>query len=441
MMSTIAYWPAYEWRTSQPYEQGMDSAILTRAYDYLRLNYPALREITIVRNGYVVFKQQNLAARESLASLLFRRLLARWGRQFKAPSEMWVDHLQDRWNIRSATKSITSIVVGIALGEGVIGGLDHKLANQLPDVFKDVAEPAKREITLRHLITMTSGLRMDESRMAILRALADRDWTRYALRLPLVGNPGETFHYNSANSHLLSAVITGLTGLNMHDYASRRLFAPMGIRMPPWGSAPERVTFGGGNLFLTSEELARIGYLVLRGGMWNAQQIVPRAWVEESLQPHQNYLPGWDYGYGWYLHDEADEQAGWRYRTWSAAGAGGQKLVVIPDLDLIMAVVTRTDFVDTRAGDLNHVIGKFLIPATDEARAQAEASASMVMASRPDANAGVDAVTSADTAADLGADSGAEPGTEAGSDAGAIADADASSDTGANEVNSSNAGA
>jgi CubicO group peptidase (beta-lactamase class C family) len=175
--------------------------------------------------------------------------------------------------------------------------------------------------------------------------------------------PGERFVYNSANSHLLSAVITETTGKSMLEYANERLFTPLGIPKVAWGAGPEGVTFGGSNLFLSSQELAKIGLLYLCQGMWKGQQLVSPAWISESLLPHQSYFPGWNYGYYWYLHDEIDEPREKRWATFSAAGSGGQKLLVVPHLDLILAVVAKTDFVGEKGIVLNRAVAKYLLPA------------------------------------------------------------------------------
>jgi CubicO group peptidase (beta-lactamase class C family) len=122
------------------------------------------------------------------------------------------------------------------------------------------------------------------------------------------------------------------------------------------------VTFGGGNLFLSSLELAKIGLLYLHHGMWEGQQLISPAWIAESLQPHQSFFPGWDYGYYWYLHNEIDEPRQRTWETFSAAGSGGQKLLVIPDLDLILSAVAKTDFVGEKGIVLNQAVAKYLLP-------------------------------------------------------------------------------
>lgn len=365
-MTTTAYWPTTAWQTCAPEAQGMDSDVLDQAYAYLTTNSPALRQLTIVRHGQIVFHRENPDARESAASVVMRRLLKGWGSLFRCPPETFVHNYQHRWNVRLVAKSVTSILLGIALADRVLDDLSQYVADILPEYFADVAEAGKRQITLRHLLTMTSGLRSVERGFTAFQMLASANWTRFMAHLPLESQPGERFTYNSANAHLLSALVTKATGKSLLDYANERLFLPLGIREVCWGAGPEGVTFGGGNLFLSSLDLAKIGLLYLHQGVWRGRQLVPSTWVAESLQPHQVFLPGWDYGYYWYLHDESDDERKTHWATFSAAGTGGQKLLMVPELDLILAAVAKTDFVAEKGIFLNRAVAEYLLPAVQD---------------------------------------------------------------------------
>lgn len=354
-------WPTSGWKESTPEEQGMDSAGLEQAYAYLVENMPAFRELILVRHGRIVFRKQNQASRERRASVAFRGLAARWAARGRAQAT-FRDNEGERWNIRSATKSLLSALVGIAIREKCLDSLDRKVAEFLPEYFARV-EPAKRDITLRHLLTMASGLSSIERGLTALNLLRSDDWTRFMVRSPLEARPGSQFRYNSANPHLMSAVLTRITGISTLDFANQYLFHPLGIRNAVWETAPEGVNFGGGNLFLTVQEMAKIGFLFLKNGEWDGGQVVPSEWVRESLGRYQTFIPGWDYGYYWYLHDETDEVQSKSYFTFSAAGAGGQKIVVIPDLDVVWTAIAKTDFVGDKGIFLNLITSRFLIPA------------------------------------------------------------------------------
>jgi CubicO group peptidase (beta-lactamase class C family) len=365
-MSTKNNWPTIEWKTCSPEAQGVDSEILEAAYDYLLANFPALGQITVVRHGWVIYHQENPKGHEAFLSRVFRWLVTGWVARYKCPPETIIDCDQGRWNIRSAAKSVLSILTGMALEDGLIGDLDERLGDLLPEVFKGTQDHARGEITLRHLLTMTSGLRSVEGGLTAFTMLASPNWTEYMARLTMDYKPGERFVYNSANPHLLSAAISHRADRSLLEYASERLFSPLGIREVLWGAGPEGVTFGGGNLYLSSQELAKIGLLCLRQGEWEGKQLVSPGWIAEMLQPYQLYIPGWDYGYYWYLHDEYVIRRKKPIRTFSAAGSGGQKLIVIPELDLILAVVARTDFIGERGLFVNFAVGKYFIEAVWE---------------------------------------------------------------------------
>ncbi len=354
---------AMDWHDSRPEEQGMDSERLAQAFYYLTRNFPALHRLLVIRHGYVVFNRQNPASREAIPSKLFRGVAARLSRN--APQGTFQDNTASGWNIRSAAKSVLSILVGIAVQEKYLDGLNQTVGDLLPDYAASL-EPDKKKITLRHLLTMTSGLRSVEHGLAAIRMLASPDWTQFMLRLPLDAQPGERFIYNSANPHLCSAILSRATGMSAFEFAQQRLFHPLGIDAAAWESAPEGVTFGGGNLFLTPEAMAKIGCLYLHDGEWEGRQIVAREWVAESLEKHQVLFPGWDYGYYWYLHDETDAARGKTFRGFSAAGAGGQKILVLPDLDIVWVATAKTDMIGEKGIHLNFITSKFLLPAVKD---------------------------------------------------------------------------
>jgi CubicO group peptidase (beta-lactamase class C family) len=343
----------------------MDS--LDLAYAHLLQSFPALYQISISRGGKVIFERTNPAARESTASIMFRSFTRWWAKLFSAPLETFQHRINGRSNIRSAAKSILALLVGIALRDGLISSLDQKLGNLLPEEFTSDIEPAKRRISIRHLLTMTSGLASIESGRNALRMFTAPNWTRFMLHLPLVSEPGERFLYNSANPHLVSAVLSHLSGESLIAYANRNLFEPLGIREVVWGASPEGVTFGGSNLFLSAEELSRIGQLCLCRGEWQGRQIIPESWFDEMWCPYQEYFPDWKYGYYWYLHPETHPQTGHRYMTYSAAGTGGQKLLLIPELGVVLSAVAVTDFIAERGLVLNQFISTELIPAIENA--------------------------------------------------------------------------
>ena len=200
--------PLVEWKHSLPKEQGVDAQVLSKGYEYLVANFRALQTMLVVRHGRIIFEKHNSQSRESTGSQTMRKILSTLGKIASAPPSTFHDTHGKAWNTRSVAKSILSALVGIALREKWLSHLDQELGDLLPSyITPDVASPIKR-ITLRHLLTMTSGLASVENGANGVKLLMSRNWTRFILHLPLDFKPGEKLNYNSANPHLISAVLT-----------------------------------------------------------------------------------------------------------------------------------------------------------------------------------------------------------------------------------------
>ena len=200
------YWPTAGWRTAAPAEQGMDPAVLDDLDTVVPESYPQVRSVLVVRHGYLVYERY-------------------W---------QGVD-AGDGHNSFSVTKSFTSALVGIALDDGKLKGLDQTVGELLADHLPANADPRLRQVTLEQLLTMTSGLAGDDASLGgddqlFDRMLQSRDWVRHILSRRLETTPGESWAYSSASSHLLSAVVTETTGQSTLAYARTKLFGPLGIR-------------------------------------------------------------------------------------------------------------------------------------------------------------------------------------------------------------------
>lgn len=206
----------------------------------------------------------------------------------------------------------------------------------------------KRRMTLRHVMTMTAGLEWNEDdvpdkdpRNDFTRMEATDDWIEFAINKPTTAEPGTVGAYNSGAVELLAYIFQKETGQDIDAYGEKYLFAPLGIRHH-WKRTYLGVVDTEGGLFLSSSDLAKIGYLYLRGGVWQGKQIVSREWVEESLKPLLDVGNGtFDYGLLWWLLRRSDSP---NY-IWTARGLGGQHLVVFPDEELI-AVFTGWDLLN-----------------------------------------------------------------------------------------------
>ena len=350
----------YTFQSSNPEDQGIDSIILEHAYAYLRQTFPALYDLLILRNGKAIFFRRNVNAVENDASNRIRKYNRWWARLWHAPQVTFQDEVAGLWNVRSVANSITALATGIAWKQGIIESLDAPILTYFPESIAARVNPAKQLITLRHLLTMTSGLASIDESWRARWLVTRRNWTYALLKLPLRNSPGTKFAVSSVDSYLLSAVITEITGQSLLEYASKSLFQPMQIQQIIWESGPEGVTYASSNLLMGIEDQAKIGQLVLQNGLWNNREVVSSEWIQDMLSSHQVCSPGWDYGYYWYLHDEVTPN-GRRCPTWSAAGTGGQKILVIPDLELVLAANARTDFIGDRSHHLNQAISRYLM--------------------------------------------------------------------------------
>lgn len=359
-------WPTHRWSGSAPEAHGVDANRLDAGYEYLTTNFPAFHTLITIRHGVLVYERQNPDAREPAASAVARHRMAQRVQRASAPGLTFFDQLGPQWNTRSVAKSVLSAIVGIAIDRGLISSVDQPLVTLLPGAFPDDTDDAKRRITLRHLLTMTSGLASIEEGLRPLEMMTSENWVQYALSMPMVAEPGKTLIYNSGNTHLLSAAITAVTGQTVLDFANQYLFHPLGIRGVVWEAAPEGITFGSGNLFMAPRDMAKMGYLYLRRGRWEERRLLSEAWIEASLQPYHDFAHGFRYGYLWYLKEEASRNGGGRYMTISAAGIGGQKILIVPALDLVVVATAKTSFADDASYHLNIAISEHILPAIAE---------------------------------------------------------------------------
>ncbi|MED1918457.1 serine hydrolase [Bacillus thuringiensis] len=240
--------------------------------------------------------------------------------------------------INSCTKSFISALIGIALDQELIAGLDTPITSYFPCLEQKSVDPVKRSITLFHLLTMTPGFDWPEfgEWQSFPRMLYSPDWVRFVLDRPLLDQPGEKMNYNSGCSHLLSAILQKATGMSTYDFAKKHLFQPLNIEDSYWYSDGQGIYNGGDGLRLTSRDMAKLGTLYLQGGQWQEKQIVSAGWVQESIQPKfRTYERIGSYGLHWWS-DRIDLSKEWTEDNWYyfALGFGGQNIIVVPSRDL-----------------------------------------------------------------------------------------------------------
>jgi CubicO group peptidase (beta-lactamase class C family) len=226
------------------------------------------------------------------------------------------------------TKSVTSALVGIALADGKLESVDQRLAEFFPG-YASAADSGVRRVTLADLLTMRAGFSGEP-------IASSGNWIRTLMTRPLEREPGRVFSYDSGSSHLLSAVLTKVTGEQAAALARERIFRPLGITGGwRWPDDGQGVSIGGDGLAMRARDLAKLGQLYLQEGQWNGKQVVPAAWVRRSTREHTGVgAPGQGYGYQWWVQD------GPRGKAYAALGYGGQAIVVLPTLDLVVVLTT-----------------------------------------------------------------------------------------------------
>jgi CubicO group peptidase (beta-lactamase class C family) len=268
-------------------------------------------------------------------------------------------------DIRSAGKSVTSALVGIAVSSGAIESLDQSLFSFFPE-HSDLATPEKRRVTLRHALTMSAGLDWNEGQVPYTdptndaeRMEASTEPVRFLLNRPVASEPGSTWSYNSGMPVLLGLAISRATGRPFGAYARDVLFEPLGITDVEWsgprawsdihelewdGGQPwARVAQPGGSLWLRPRDVAKFGSLYLNGGRWNGRQVLPAEWVEESTRrriPVTDAVSEYgEHGYGYLWWHDRFRTPGGELEVISAVGNGEQRIFVVPSLDLVVVHV------------------------------------------------------------------------------------------------------
>ncbi|THB77411.1 MAG: class C beta-lactamase-related serine hydrolase [Desulfobacteraceae bacterium] len=237
-------------------------------------------------------------------------------------------------NIKSASKSIISALVGLALQKGYFKSLNQPLFEVLPEFFPP-DDHIKKTITLKHLLTMSAGFQHIENVHNYV--YLSSDWTKGILQLPMMHKPGDRFNYGTIQTHLLSAALTKASGMDTLTFAQKHLLDNLHISINRWDKAPEGVFFGGSEMYLTPRDMALFGQLYLNNGRFKGNQLVPAAWVESSLNvSFEDAWAGAAYGYGWWLKKY------FGYDTYYAQGYGGQRIMNIPDLNMVF--VTTADY-------------------------------------------------------------------------------------------------
>lgn len=344
-------WPGAQWPNTTPGAVRLEVTVLDSIDAEIRSGrYGHVDRFLVIRDGRIAFdrRYENDYARiygDSARTATVLRSHDRSG-PYNYFNDWWHPYYRrgNLHSLQSVTKTVTSMVIGAAVTRGEFPSLDTPVlsffeADTVPVLRID---DRKRRMTIRHLLTMTTGIGWDESMPyahpfnSAIRLERHYDWVKFAIDHPMFEEPGTRFNYNSGASQILSHIFHRATGLDVEEYAARHLFGPIGIRDWYWKRTPAGRVDTLGGLYLAAEDLARLWYLVLRGGIWEGNRVLSRDWVRRSVEPAVQVRDGnVHYGLKWWLYPNPTDST---RVLWAGSGFGGQYPIAVPEDDLIVVI-------------------------------------------------------------------------------------------------------
>lgn len=314
-------WPTQDWASADPEWQGMDSARLAQAVAYAEKNM-ALHSLLVIRHGVIVSETYFPSYKVSTLHELY-----------------------------SVTKSFTATLVGIALDQGFLPDVDQHVVDFFPELTFSALDERKEAMTIKDLLTMTSGLAWQEGDPVYRAMYMSPNWVQFVIDLPMSSDPGSEFIYCSGCSHILSAIVQQSVGDNLSDFAQKNLFKPLGIKKYTWENDAQGISIGGWGLSLAPRDMAKLGYLYLHEGQWEGAQVVSADWVRAATSKQVSTEGEDGYGYQWWVFPSLGGYA--------TLGLYGQTVFVAPEHDLI--VVTTAQEPDHE--DIFYLIRDFILKA------------------------------------------------------------------------------
>lgn len=327
----------FEWTTTNFAEKKIDSSKIEGAFiEAGKLNY--IYSIVIIRNEKIVAEKY-----------------------FNGKNK------NSYFNIRSVSKSYLSAGIGIAINKSILQK-DEKLLSLLPEYNEKISDSRFSDITINHLIKMRAGLQGDK--YIYSSVVNSSNWISTIFNLPLLNSPGSRYTYSTPGTHLLSAALTKASDKSSLEFLTEQLTSKMNIEINNWEQDPQGFYFGGNNMFFTTRNMAVLGLLYLKKGKLNEEQIIPTNWIEESLIDYTNGLGNWGainnigYGYLWWTGTINN------YSIFTAIGHGGQFVLCVPDLNLIVATNAYSNIwweeANTQELAILNIIGNYIIPAINQ---------------------------------------------------------------------------
>lgn len=308
--------PGDDWEVSTPEEQGLEPMHLAELY-HGAAELETLYSLLVVKNGYLVAEKYfNEGSVEQQALL------------------------------QSAAKSITSALIGIALDQECLSGVEQKMLDFFPDYAEQIADPRKQQITIRDMLQMRAGFPAEESDPALWEAVWSGDYVHHLVDFPLTSDPGATFQYSNLTAHWLGVIVARACETDLESFGQQYLFDPLGGEIGDWRKDLDGYNWAAGELHLSARDAAKFGLLYLNDGQYAGEQIVPADWVHDSLQAYSEHaydnigrFRDIGYGYQWWSATVGDHPVNFAW------GHGGQLIVLVDGLDMVV-VVTADPFYD-----------------------------------------------------------------------------------------------
>ncbi len=347
---TAYLWPSPEWGSTIPSDVGLRSNILAMLHhEIVSGKFGYIDSLLVIRRGKIAFEKYYT---HDYSKIYYS--------EARAPGPLVVAHPSGPYNyfnswwhpyykqsrlhtMQSVTKSVVSLAIGLALKRGEFPDLDTSVFEVLDVSQVDDADDKKHAMTIRDLMTMSAGLQWNEGlpytdhKNTFTIMAKTRDWVAFTMNQPMSDQPGTRFNYNSGLTLVLAEIFRIATGQDLEQYVVQNLFVPLGISDYEWKRTPRGLPDTQEGLYLSSRDLARIAYLVLRKGRWADAQLIPAMWIEASMQPAFKAVgEHLDYGYMWWLQHY--DYKGSSATAYVGMGFGGQRPIILPELDLVIIV-------------------------------------------------------------------------------------------------------
>lgn len=344
---------AQDWPTATPKSVGIDAkALAAFDTDIAGGKFGKIDSFTLIRHGKLVFDKryshdyaQIYGAEAKKTSPLNPHDPTGPYNYFNSWWHPWYQR-GELHTLQSVSKTITSIIIGVARTRGEFPDIDTPVINFFDASKIANVDDRKRRMTIRHLLTMSAGVDWNESlpysdpNNTGIQMEASSDWVAYTINRPMAHEPGKVYHYNSGATQLLAHIFRVATGTDIEEYAVKHLFAPLGIKQHYWKRTPSGLVDAEGGMYLRPRDLAKLWYLFLKNGAWEGKQIVSQEWVTDSLRPHFDLGAGNPdgagspkYGYKWWLYPYGKDNS---MVAWAGSGFGGQRPIVLPADDIVV---------------------------------------------------------------------------------------------------------